>query len=126
MKKTIVLVLISCLTVLSCKNNQKTEDTSVPEAESKIQNNDKDILKGHFILYDGAAVLQTDDIIYGVLLTDKAYELEEKAKAYQTEPTDMVLVEVKGKISTKSHDKIRWPYKLEITEIISVSAAEKG
>ncbi len=116
MKKVITLFLISCLTVLSCKNEQKTEKADSTET----QNDGTEVLKGHFVLYDGAAVLQTENKIYGVLLTDKAYELDNLAKKHKSEPTDMVRVEIKGKVTTKSHDKIRWPNKLEITEILNV------
>jgi len=65
-------------------------------------------------------VLQTHKEIYGVLITDRLEALQKQANAYKTEPTDMVLIEVRGKISQQKDDKILWPNKLEIVEILSV------
>ncbi|MFV0565910.1 MAG: hypothetical protein ACK5NB_08775 [Flavobacteriaceae bacterium] len=122
MKKAIILILTVCLTVVSCKNENKTNGTDTTTAQDSVTNNDgTGILKGSFVLYDGAAVFQTENEIYGVLLTDKAYELNKQAEQYKALPTDMVHAEVKGTISTQSHEKIHWPKKLEITEILHVS-----
>lgn len=84
-----------------------------------------DILKGEFVYYDGAAVLQTQDEIYGVLITDKMHELNKKAEAYKSEPTDMVQVEIRGKITNKKDEKILWKNKIEIVEILNVIAPEE-
>lgn len=126
MKNTVILILTACLMVLSCKNDKKNENTDTTTAKDTATNNDgTEILKGSFVLYDGAAVFQNENEIYGVLLTDKAYELNKQAEQYKTLPTDMVYAEVKGTISTKSHEKIHWPKKLEITEILNVLPEKK-
>jgi len=70
-------------------------------------------------------VLQTNTNIYGVLLTDKLEALQEQAQQYKQEPTDMVLIEVRGKISQQKDDKILWPNKLEIVEILAVKPMPK-
>jgi len=121
MKKTIILFL-SLLVFASCKNNSKTNTESkveTPESTSKQTSNLKR-LKGKFVFYDDAAVLQTRTDIYGVFITDKLKELNKLAEPYKNKPTDMVEVEIRGKITNQKDDKILWENKVEITEIISV------
>ncbi|GAA3595486.1 hypothetical protein Q4Q39_07495 [Flavivirga amylovorans] len=84
-----------------------------------------EIIKGEFVYYDGAAVLQTQDEIYGVLVTDKMHELNKKAEAFKSEPTDMVPVEIRGRITNKKDEKILWENKVEIVEILNVTAPKK-
>lgn len=79
---------------------------------------------GAFIFYADAAVLQTSDEVYGVIINNKARELAEKAKAFQSEPTDMVSVEVSGFLIAKDSLEEGWPFKLDIKEIISVKALD--
>ncbi len=81
-----------------------------------------EIIKGDFVYYDGAAVLQTQNEIYGVLITDKMHELNKKAEVFKTEPTDMVSVEIRGKITNQKDEKILWENKVEIVEILNVTA----
>jgi hypothetical protein len=85
-------------------------------------NNAKELttIKGNYIFFDDAAVLQTKEEIYGVFMTSKATELNEKAKALQSSSSDIIYVELKGTISTKKDEKIMWENKFDIKEIISV------
>lgn len=83
-----------------------------------------EVIKGEFVLYEDASVLQTDSIIYGVVLNEKAHELDKRAKQYQKEPTDLVSVEIRGIITNKKDDKILWDNKIEIVEILDVSASQ--
>ena len=76
------------------------------------------------MFFEGAAVLQTHANIYGVFLTDKLYELNKRAQEYKNEPTDMVQVEIRGKITNKADDKILWDNKVEIVEILNVKQAD--
>lgn len=99
MKKTFFILLI-LTAFISCKKGE--------------------VFKGEFIFYDNAAVLQTDSIIYGVIINDKAKELEEKAKKFKTEPTDMVQVEIRGTLTNQKDEKILWENKIEIKEILNV------
>ena len=108
MKKIVVLLLIT--SVLSCKN-------STPEGLTTI--------KGNYIFFEDAAVLQNDNEIYGVFLNAKAIELNKKAASFKTSNTDMVNVEITGIISTKKDPKILWENKIEIIDIIAVSAAKE-
>ncbi|WP_303316305.1 hypothetical protein Q4Q34_05735 [Flavivirga abyssicola] len=84
-----------------------------------------EIIKGEFVYYDGAAVLQTQNEIYGVLITDKMHELNKKAETFKSEPTDMVSVEIRGRITNQKDEKILWENKVEIVEILDVTAPNK-
>ena len=104
------------MTVLGCKNNSKNNNETTVNTE---------IISGNYIFFDDAAVLQNDIDIYGVFLNDVVKELNKKAALLKTNETDMVNVKVKGIVSTKDDPKILWEKKLEIIEIINVSAAKE-
>ncbi|GAA4233540.1 hypothetical protein GCM10022291_10830 [Postechiella marina] len=107
---------------MSCKNVEKKEDNvnKTSKQEDKLT-----LIKGEFVYYDDAAVLQTKSNIYGVFVTDKMLELNKLAEKHKAIPTDMVYVEVKGIISNKKDDKILWENKVEIVEILNVSPSNK-
>ena len=109
MKKLLVFFLIT--SVLSCKN---TND-DVPST-----------IKGNYIFFEDAAVLQSENQIYGVFLNAKAKELNKKAAPLKDNETDMISVEVSGIISNKKDAKILWENKIEIIEIIAVSSVKMG
>ena len=129
MKK--LLILLVCFSaLLSCKNDTKSEQkeniTVSDESERTAKQSDGlTHLKGEFVYYDGAAVLQTQVEIYGVLITDKLEELNKQAEQYKSEPTDMVQVEIRGKISNEKNEKILWANKVEIVEILEVEPNPK-
>lgn len=117
MKK--VLFAIICLSVLiSCKTDKK--ETQNQSTETLVVNNDELTLNGSFIYFDNAAVLQTKAEIYGVITDSMMHKLNEKAKEFKKEETDMVPVSVKAKLSTKE-DNTAWEKKIEILEILNVS-----
>ncbi|MEP3838835.1 MAG: hypothetical protein ABJM36_14375 [Algibacter sp.] len=129
MKRVLLILLVSITVFTSCKNDSKSEnqDTSNSSLEEKTakQNDGLTLLKGEFVYYDGAAVLQTHGNIYGVLITDKLKELDKQAQGYKTEPTDMVLVEIRGKVTNQKDEKILWDNKVEIMEILNVQPTPK-
>ena len=121
MRKGIIL-LLTLVVLVSCKNNteeSKSIDTDSPEKTEK-QSDGLTLLKGEFVLYDDAAILQTHREFYGVYINDKARELNELVKKYKKAETDMVPVEIRGRISTEKDKKIMWPNKIEIVEILNV------
>lgn len=125
MNKIFFLALVIS-TFLGCKNDNKSEtNQNVSDIENSKKAEALTLLKGEFVFYEDAAVLQTQSDIYGVYITDKMLELNKLATAYKTEPTDMVNVEIKGKISDTKDDKILWDHKIEIIEIIQVSQSSK-
>jgi hypothetical protein len=111
-----IILLVFAMTVLGCKNNSKNNNET---------NDNTEIISGNYIFFDDAAVLQNDVEIYGVILNDVVKELNKKAALLKTSETDMVSLEVKGIVSTKDDPKILWEKKLEIIEIINVSAAKE-
>jgi len=117
MKKTFFLLLIVTM-FISCKTDKK--ETQVEIAETETVKVEQLTLNGSFIYFDNAAVLQTKSEIYGVILDSMVYALNDKAKEFKQEETDMIPVSVKAKISTKK-DNTEWQNKIEILEIINVS-----
>ena len=73
MKQTLLTIFI-VLVLLSCKNESKTNESTVgaegPDKTAK-QDDGLTLLKGDFVFYEDAAVLQTHAEFYGVLITDK-------------------------------------------------------
>ena len=129
MKK--ILILIVCLSAfISCKKDVKSnnsEETIINDSEARTakQSDGLTLLKGEFVYYDGAAVLQTQSEIYGVLITDKLEELQKQAEKHKSEPTDMVQVEIRGKITNQKDEKILWENKVEVVEILDVKPGTK-
>ena len=124
MKKLIILLLITTV-FTSCKNDAKTEpktDTINSDNPDKTikQSDGLTLLKGDFIYYSDAAVLQTHKEVYGVIIDDKMHELETQAKQHKNEPTDMVKVTVRGLITPKPQGEEGWPYRVAIKEILKV------
>ena len=123
--KKIVILFLYITVFISCKNDAKLEqnETTVSDDSRKTtkQKDGLTLLKGEFVYYDGAAVLQTHGKIYGVFIDDKILELNKQAEQHKQKPTDMVLVEIRGKITNKKDDKILWENKVEIKEILNVS-----
>ncbi|UKM65826.1 hypothetical protein GSB9_02397 [Flavobacteriaceae bacterium GSB9] len=123
MRKIVSVTLILAV-FLSCKNEKKAdqeETISIENKENTEAQNGLMLLKGEYVFYNDAAVLQTKADIYGVFITEKSKELNKIAEQYKSEPTDMVEVTIKGKVTNQKDDKILWEKKVDITEIISVS-----
>lgn len=130
MKKIILLALVLSA-FISCKKDSKTipiaigtekESISVDNSEKTAKQNDGlTLLKGDFIYFSDAAVLQTHREVYGVVINEKMHELNEQVQQYKIETTDMVPVEIRGKIIPKPEDEEGWPFRVEIKEILNVS-----
>ena len=85
-----------------------------------------EVLKGEFIYYSDAAVLQTKDQMYGVVIDEKMHELNKKAEAFKTEATDFVQVEIRGKVTPKLENEEGWPFRVEIKEILNVEGVKQN
>ena len=59
--------------------------------------------------------------MYAVIIDDKMHELNERVMKYKTADTDMVPVEIRGKITPKPENEEGWDYRVEIKEILKVS-----
>lgn len=126
--KKLALLLLSLFVLTSCKNDSKAEDSTTtksidvdsPERTEK-QSDGLTLLKGEFVYYADAAVLQTHREVYGVIIDDKMHELDNMAKEYKKEPTDYVTVEIRGKITPKPTNEEGWPYRVAIKEILKIT-----
>lgn len=107
MKKIGLLIVLTL--VFGCKNSSENLT----------------LLKGSYIYFDDAAVLQTNNEVYGVFMNAKALELNQRAEQEKTTPSDVIYVELKGIVSTKEDDKIKWEKKFDIKEIVSISRGKK-
>ncbi len=128
MKKIILLVLVLSA-FISCKNDTKSipkaigkENISTKGSEKTAKQSDGlTLLKGDFIYFADAAVLQTHKEVYGVVIDKKMHELDKQVQQYKIEFTDMVPVEIRGEIIPKPEDEEGWSYRVEIKEILKVS-----
>lgn len=132
MKKVLVLLLV-ILVFTACKNDAKPAH-HIPEAavtEQPETTVDKDgrttkqsdgltLLKGEFVYFADTAVLQTHREVYGVVVDANMEALNAKVQQYKKEPTDMVPVEIRGKIVPKPEGEEGWPFRVEIKEILNV------
>src|SRR5690554_8024523 len=119
MKKLIVLILV-ITSFNSCKNNTKDENVAT-ENNTQVEMKGLTLLKGDFVYFADGAVLHTPHEGYGVGSDEKMHELDEKVKPYKKEPTDMLPVEIRGKIIQKPEGEEGWPFRVEIKEIVNIS-----
>jgi len=122
-KALLILIMISGF--MSCKNETKSEPkeevSDTTQQRTEKQSDGLTLLKGEFIYYADAAVLQTHREMYAVIVDAKMQELNERAKAFKKEATDFVQVEIRGKITPKPENEEGWPYRVAIKEILNVS-----
>lgn len=125
--KKFIIVCILALSFASCKQEAKSTEETVETTKAKTanQNDGLTLLRGEFVYYSDAAVLQTPNQIYGVILNEKLDELNKQAEPFKKEATDFVMVEVRGKVQTKPEGEEGWENRVEIKDILKVSAVEK-
>jgi hypothetical protein len=123
--KKINLMIILALVVIACKNEAKSE-VNLEENRAKSYNeNDVFVtMKGEFVYYADAAVFQTSNEIYGVVIDDNMHQLEKQVKAFKKEATYMVPVTVRVKKFEKAEGEEGWQYRIEIKEILKVEAPD--
>lgn len=126
MRKLGILLLI-CTVVIACKlDNKKVveleESDATDSGKTSKQNDGFIAVQGEFIYYADAAVLKTSNKIYGVVIDDVMQELQAKVKPFKAEDTDMVPVTVRGRLFKKAPNEEGWEDKIEIKEILKVSA----
>lgn len=123
--KKIKLIIILCLALSACKNETKPEVNLEDNRAKSYDANDGYItMKGEFMYYEDAAVFQSNNEIYGVVVDDNMHKLNEQAKPLKKEATDGVVVTVRVKKTAKPEGEEGWPYLLEIKEILKVEAPD--
>lgn len=131
MKKSVIVLLVM-LVFTACKNEAKnmedtdlkTENTIPEDVKTAKQNDGLTLFSGQFVYFADAAVLQTRNDIYGVIINEKMHELDAMAKPFKVDPTDYVTVQLRGKLIPKPKDEEGWPYRIDIMEIESVKKYE--
>ncbi|MBF8149223.1 hypothetical protein ITJ86_04910 [Winogradskyella sp. F6397] len=123
--KKINLIIVLALVMFACKNETK-QDVNLEDnrAKSYDQNDGFITVKGDFVYFADAAVLQTPKEIYGVVIDDNMHALADQVKAYKKEATDMVPVTVRVRKFEKDSLEEGWQYKVEIKEILKVEAPD--
>jgi galactokinase len=129
--KNIYMTLILMLSFLGCKNESNmsssgSNNETDTQEKTISQSDGLTLLKGEFIYYADASVLQTQQQMYGVVIDEKMHELNLMAKNFKNEDTDFVEVEIRGKITPKPKDEEGWDYRVEIKEIVNVKAVSKS
>ena len=127
MMKKIVFILIAIISFSSCKNDAK-QNINLEENRAKSYDaNDGFItMKGDFV-YDAnknAAVFQTGNDIYGVIVDDNMKALNEKLKPFKEDEYTSVPVTVRVKRIKNSNKASLWTYNIEIKEILKVEAPD--
>ncbi len=133
--KKLIVIIFSITVLFNCKNesekevqNSNTDEKGIVKESKEKTAKQKDgltLLKGEFLYMADAAVLQTRRDVYAVVIDAKMHELNDKAKAYKNEDTDMVPVVIRGKIFPKPENEEGWNFRVEIKEIISVTKPSK-
>ena len=120
MKKVLIL-LLTIAAFTSCKKESKNESVETKDGKTAKQSDGLTLLKGEFVYYADAAVLQTHSQIYGVVINDKVDEINKQAKPFKIDDTDFVMVEIRGVITPKPEGIEGWDNRVEIKEILNVS-----
>jgi len=110
--KKIVLLLITSVTLVCCKQTSREDNSSTSYQ----------VVEGEFIYLADAAIIKGDSFIYGVAQDDKMHELATIIKPLQRDEYDMVPVIIKGIINPKSTDEEGWDFIVTIKEIVEVKA----
>lgn len=120
MKKSI-FILLAVIGFLGCKNDTKTEvNLEENRAKSYDQNDGYITMKGEFLYYADAAIFQTQNEIYGVVIDENMHRLNNQVKPFKKETTDMVPVTIRVRKFEKPENEEGWPYRVEIKDILKV------
>ena len=121
MKKTLISLAI-VFSIFACKEETKKETvvkdnptTEVVETKTGVKQ-----LKGEFIYYSDAAVLQTTNEVYGVVIDSMMHVLQNRVGQYKKEETDMVPVAIRGEVVAKQEGEEGWPYNVKVLEVLKV------
>lgn len=121
--KKIVFILMVIVSFSNCKNDTKKEPNLEENRAKSYDKNDGFItMKGDFVYYDNAAVFQTTNEVYGVVIDNNMHLLEKKVTPYKKEATDMVPATVRVRKFEKKEDEEGWQYRVEIKDILKVEA----
>jgi hypothetical protein len=123
-KLSVIVLIIASL--YACKNESSKQAIDLEENRSKSfdQNDGLITIKGNFIYHQDAAVLQTQNEVYHVVVDDKMKELNELVQPYKKVDTDMIPVTIRVRRFEKPADEEGWPFRLEIKDILKVETPQ--
>ena len=119
MKKGFLILLLS-MAFMSCKKERQSQENQSLDSTIEAVNDGLTTMRGDFIYHSDAAVLQTQNNIYAVVIDDNMHKLNARVKPYKKENTDMIPVTVRVKKFPKPEGEEGWPFRVEIKEIIDV------
>ncbi|WP_430410591.1 hypothetical protein [Kordia sp.] len=120
MKKIYFIFAVCILTIVSCKNDPKSNENST--SETVTDGNQLETFSGIFLYLESekAAVFQAaGSSIYGVVIDDQMLALNEQCKKYKVKEHDMVPVVIKG-VKKPNPVENAWKEVIEVKEILSV------
>ncbi|WP_235898306.1 hypothetical protein [Winogradskyella ouciana] len=127
MMKKLVIILLAVISFYSCKNETKSEVNLEENRAKSYDANDGFItMMGDFV-YDAdkkAAVLQTSNEIYGVIIDENLHQLNEKVEPFKTDQYTSVPVTIRVKRVENGNENSLWKYNLEVKEILKVEAPD--
>lgn len=128
--KKIVILLVLAVSIISCKNETKTENASTENTSAAIGNHDNNgtlkTIEGEFLYVDGAGVIMGKNFIYGVSINEMTEKLIKEVSEKQKDKFDMVPVIIKGEINPKPEGSDVWDEIVTIKEIIKVLPPKEG
>lgn len=121
------MIMILLVLLGSCKEEAKQGEMLEDNLTEEVLQDTKGLtyLKGNFLYMADAAVLQTNNEIYGVVIDSMMHQLNDMVVKYKKEDTDMVPVEIKGRVIQKPEGEEGWDFRIEIKEIVKVSEPNK-
>ena len=121
MKKLILIIGIATLGI-ACENEPEIRPVVITEA---TENDSIHNYQGNFISVGTDAVLKGENFVYEVKMDSMANILKESLKEYQLDNTNIVPVEVKGKVID---NKVKKGYSkvIEIREIVGIFAKKQS
>ncbi|MDR9400818.1 MAG: hypothetical protein RI558_05300 [Psychroflexus sp.] len=126
--KKVFLILLIILSISACNQSNTNEEKSVSNKQMTEVNTAEDrltLVSGDFITVDTAAVIKGGSKIYGVVLDSMGNKLNQKSKALQQEPYEMINVKVKAHIIQNDKEN-QWEEFVEIKEILSVERPQNN
>ncbi|MDP5078608.1 MAG: hypothetical protein NWQ19_10950 [Nonlabens sp.] len=121
--RALFIALFFAMTLVSCKNDKKDADVAPQDATHASVNNGSTIVRGEYIFFEDVAVLTTNSEIFEVVQDETMKSLEQKAKQFKKQPSDMVMVTLKVDIiSNPKREKTPdvWEKAIKIKEIMEV------
>lgn len=121
MKKTIFIIALLAV-IVACENEPEIS----PEIKTEITEKDSiQNYQGNFISVGNDAVLKGENFVYQVKIDSMSNILKESLKEYQLDNTNIVPVEVKGKV-TDNKVKTGYSKVIEIREIVEIFAKKQS